>query len=83
MAVQTPKRSPLFPSSGSGSRRCPAYHRRVVEATILAHQGGWDEALVVAIPIVVFAWILWMANRRAARLQQERDGGTPPVSPPD
>lgn len=55
----------------------------MVEATILAHQGGWDEALVVAIPIALFAWILWMANRRAARLQQERDGGTPPVSPPD
>lgn len=44
-----------------------------MEAMILAHQGGWDEALVVAIPIALFAWILWMANRRAARLQSDRD----------
>ena len=49
-----------------------------MEATILRRQGGWDEALVVAIPIALFAWILWMANKRAARLQEERDAGTPP-----
>ncbi|MBL8778773.1 MAG: hypothetical protein JNK12_22780 [Acidimicrobiales bacterium] len=48
-----------------------------MEATILAHQGGWDEALVVAVPIALFAWILWMANRRAARLQAERDATAP------
>lgn len=45
---------------------------------ILAHQGGWDEALVVAVPIAFFAWVLWMANRKAARLQQERDAAGPP-----
>lgn len=39
----------------------------------LAHQGGWDEALVVAVPIAVFALVLWSANRRAARLQRERE----------
>ena len=33
---------------------------------ILAHQGGWDEALLVAAPIALFALILWIANRRAA-----------------
>ena len=48
-----------------------------MSAMILAHQGGWDEALVVAVPIAFFAWVLWMANRKAARLQQERDAGPP------
>ncbi len=44
---------------------------------VVAHQGGWDEALVVAVPIAAFALILWLANRRAARLQEERDGPPP------
>ena len=43
---------------------------------VLAHQGGWDEALVVAVPVAVFAAILWLANRRAAR--QMDDDGRPP-----
>lgn len=32
---------------------------------LLAHQGGWDEILLVAGPIVVFAGLLWVARRRA------------------
>jgi hypothetical protein len=31
---------------------------------LVAHQGGWDEALFVAIPIAVFAALLAVANRR-------------------
>ncbi|CAN5746460.1 hypothetical protein BH20ACT2_BH20ACT2_09710 [soil metagenome] len=39
---------------------------------LLAHQGGWDETLLVAAPIAVFAGILLLANRRAeARLRAE------------
>jgi hypothetical protein len=34
---------------------------------ILAHQGGWDEILMVAGPIVVFAGLLAVARRRALR----------------
>jgi cyanate permease len=34
-------------------------------AMILAHQGGWDEALIVLAPLVVIAALLWLANRRA------------------
>lgn len=30
----------------------------------MAHQGGWDEALFVAVPIIVFAALLAVANRR-------------------
>jgi hypothetical protein len=37
----------------------------VVIAAILAHQGGWDEMLMVAGPIGIFAYILRRANRRA------------------
>lgn len=31
---------------------------------ILAHQGGWDEFLMVAAPIIAFAFLLRAANRR-------------------
>ncbi|MFP3899780.1 MAG: hypothetical protein ACLFXM_02915 [Acidimicrobiia bacterium] len=33
-------------------------------STLLAHQGGWDEVLLVASPIVVFGVLLTIANRR-------------------
>ncbi|MEZ5183872.1 MAG: hypothetical protein R2702_18645 [Acidimicrobiales bacterium] len=33
---------------------------------LLAHQGGWDEALMVLAPIGVFASLLWVAHKRAA-----------------
>ncbi len=32
---------------------------------LVAHEGGWDEILLVAGPIVVLAGLLWLANRRA------------------
>ncbi|HEX6237923.1 MAG TPA: hypothetical protein VFZ68_12060 [Acidimicrobiales bacterium] len=35
-------------------------------STLLAHQGGWDEVLLVASPIVVFGVLLTIANRRQA-----------------
>jgi hypothetical protein len=40
-------------------------------AAMLAHQGGWDEMLMVAAPILVFALILRTANRRAERRAAE------------
>lgn len=43
---------------------------------VLAHQGGWDEALMVLVPIAVFAGILVLANRRAKAIKQRRDAGT-------
>lgn len=33
---------------------------------LLAHQGGWDETVFVAVPIAIFGGLLWLANRRAA-----------------
>jgi hypothetical protein len=42
---------------------------------VFAHQGGWDEALFVAIPIGLFAFLLYIANKRAkAQLETEPDG---------
>ena len=43
----------------------------VLEA-VLAHQGGWDEALFVAVPVVVFFLLLVLANRRANQLRDQR-----------
>jgi hypothetical protein len=31
---------------------------------LLAHQGGWDEALLIAGPILVIMGLLWLAKRR-------------------
>lgn len=57
-------------------------------SVVLAHQGGWDELLLVAVPIALFALLLVVANRRATRAQVERDasdahdGERPPDEPP-
>jgi hypothetical protein len=42
---------------------------------MLAHQGGWDELLFVLVPISLFAGLLALANKRAAREQAARDDG--------
>jgi len=47
----------------------------VGSAAVLAHQGGWDEMLMVAVPIGVFAGLLYAANKRAAKLQAEQQDG--------
>lgn len=41
--------------------------------TLLAHQGGWDEILLVAGPVAILAGLLWLANRRADQAAEERD----------
>jgi hypothetical protein len=43
-------------------------------ALLLAHQGGWDEMLLVAAPIAALAFILWLANRRAGRALEKQAG---------
>jgi hypothetical protein len=37
---------------------------------VLAHQGGWDEMLMVLVPIAVLVGLLALARRRADRLPQ-------------
>jgi hypothetical protein len=31
---------------------------------LLAHQGGWDEVLLIGGPIVIIMALLWLAKRR-------------------
>lgn len=40
--------------------------------SILAHQGGWDEVLLVLVPIALFAGLLWLANAKAKRELEAR-----------
>lgn len=40
---------------------------------VLAHQGGWDEILLVGTPIALFAFLLWVANRRARAQMEARE----------
>jgi hypothetical protein len=42
-----------------------------VAAVVLAHQGGWDEVLLVLAPVLLFAVLLYVANKRAERLGDE------------
>jgi len=38
---------------------------------VVAHQGGWDEILMVVGPLAVIGLLLWRANRRVnAELEQ-------------
>jgi hypothetical protein len=50
----------------------------VVTALVLAHQGGWDEMAFVALPIGLFAFLLYIANKKAqARLDAEERSSPP------
>jgi hypothetical protein len=42
-------------------------------AMVLAHQGGWDEMLFVAVPLGLFAFLLYMANRKAQQHLDENE----------
>jgi hypothetical protein len=39
---------------------------------VLAHQGGWDEALFVVVPLAIFGVLLWLVSRRADRERIEQ-----------
>lgn len=43
-------------------------------AQILAHQGGWDEILWIAGPLLIVGGLLWLANRRANALNDDESG---------
>jgi len=49
---------------------------------LLAHQGGWDEALLIGGPIVLIMGLLWLAKRRVdhAAAVHGNDGGTSDTS---
>ena len=67
--------------SGGRSLRYPP-DVTLSRAMLLAHQGGWDEILMVAVPVLVFGVLLRAANRRAQRQRNGRDD-LPPEGPAD
>jgi hypothetical protein len=42
-----------------------------IPAVILAHQGGWDEMLLVVGPIALVAGLLWLARRRVMKSEPD------------
>ena len=52
-------------------------------ATVLAHQGGWDEILLVLTPIALFAGLLWLANSRADKQVRQRQSPDEPTDGDD
>ena len=57
--------------------RCPSNPTPGVacRGVTLGHQGGWDEMLLVLVPLLIFGLLLWMAARRAARLEEAAEEG--------
>lgn len=53
-----------------------------IAAVVLAHQGGWDEMLMVVAPIALFVLLLRIANSRAAATE-DPDQPTSPVADDD
>ena len=53
---------------------------------MLAHQGGWDELLWFAVPIVaVLLWVRWAERKARSRRVKDPgngDGDTPSTLPP-
>lgn len=43
-----------------------------IATSLLAHQGGWDEALLIGGPMVVIAALLVVAKRRVDAAAGER-----------
>jgi hypothetical protein len=53
-----------------------------VISSIFGHQGGWDEALMVLVPIALFVGLLTLANKRAKAIQTKRaQTGSEPERP--
>lgn len=50
--------------------------------SVLAHQGGWDEVLLVLVPIALFAGLLWLANVKAKRELAARLAAADEAEPP-
>ena len=44
---------------------------RCIPGAVLAHQGGWDEILLVAGPMLFVVFLLWLAKRRVTRAETD------------
>ncbi len=45
---------------------------------LFAHEGGWDEILLVVGPLAVIGLALWFANKRVTNQLDESDSGALP-----
>jgi hypothetical protein len=50
---------------------------------LLAHQGGWDEFLLIGGPILVICGLLWLAKRRVDAAHITTGAGTSDTEPDD
>jgi hypothetical protein len=48
-----------------------------IPAAVVAHQGGWDEILLVVGPMILVAGLLWLAKRRLVRAERAQRAGEP------
>jgi hypothetical protein len=53
-----------------------------IPAAIVAHQGGWDEMLLVIGPIALVAGLLWLARRRVMKAEEHPSVEGPDSRPP-
>ncbi len=53
----------------------------VTAPVLIAHQGGWDEALLIGAPILIIMGLLWLAKHRVdaahAATHTPNDGSDP------
>jgi hypothetical protein len=61
----------------AGHSRCDACPPAAGGPVILAHQGGWDEALFVVGPLLFIVFLLRLAKHRADRANRNRDTPSP------
>jgi hypothetical protein len=50
---------------------------------LLAHEGGWDEALLIGAPILIIIGLLWLAKRRVEAAHEPSHGAGPDVTESD
>jgi hypothetical protein len=55
----------------------------VTAPVLLAHQGGWDEALLIGAPILIIMGLLWLAKRRVDAAHEPSHGAGPDVTDSD
>ena len=67
--------APVTPGVATAAAACEP---EAVMPVLLAHQGGWDEILLVLVPIALFALLLVVANRRADAIESARRAEAPP-----
>jgi len=48
-----------------------------IPAALLAHQGGWDEILLVVVPIAIVVGLLALARRRVTRAAPQPEAPDP------